>query len=319
MASLCYYTYDQEYIKLVYPFVKGVVDFWEGFLEYEDGRYVVYNDACAEGPNGDMNNILTLGFLQNALQTVLDMSVELGVDADKRPVWKDLQDKLSPYPTYTRGGKTYFAGSERGPFSTSHAGLWEIIYPGGQFHKDTDPQQLQIARNSIEHDIETGYLWTHQLFTCFSFAVAARVDIHPDTITEHLSEFIRTKFAENGFRNESPVGIETCSMVPGAINEMYLRSHPHIVEVFPVHNKRNDAYFQDLRAEGGFLVSAELKRQKVRFVKLVSEQGRSCTIVNPWDSKTILVNRNGAEEKLVVDTRFELDTEKGDVIIIKPL
>ena len=152
MATLCYYTYDHEYINLVYPFIRGVVDFWEGFLVFEDGRYIIYNDACSEGPNGDMNNIMTLGFLRNALQTVIDMSIELNVDSDKRPVWKNIQEKLSKYPTYTKGGKTYYAPSERGPFSTSHAGLWEIIYPGGQFHKDTDTGQLQIAKNCIEHD-----------------------------------------------------------------------------------------------------------------------------------------------------------------------
>ncbi len=319
MASLCYYTYDQAYINLVYPFIKGVVDFWEGFLVFEEGRYVIHHDACSEGPNGDVNNILTLGFLQNALQTVIDMSIELNVDIDKRAVWKDIQVKLSKYPTYTRGGKTYFAGSEKGPFSTSHAGLWEIIYPGGQFHKDTDPEQLQIAKNCIEHDIETGYLWSHQLFTCFSFAVAARVGIHPDTITTHLNEFVTSKFGENGFRNESPVGIETCSMVPGAINEMYLRSHPNVIEVFPVHNRKNDAYFQDLRAEGGFLVTAEMKKQKVRFIKITSEQGRTCTIVNPWESDKVLVIRNGVERQVNVDKRFDLETEKGDEIVMKPL
>jgi hypothetical protein len=247
------------------------------------------------------------------------MSIELDIDADKRPVWRNIQEKLSKYHTYTMGGKTHYAQSERGPFYTTHAGLWEIIYPGGQFHKDTDPASLQIAKNCVEHDIKTGHLWTHPLFSCFSFAVAARVDMHPDTITWHLRKFISEKFSENGFRNESPVGIETCSMVPGAINEMYLRSRPHIIEVFPVHNPENDAYFQDLRAEGGFLVSSELKNQKVRFIQITSEQGRPCTIVNPWDSPAVLVSRNGYEEKIEVGGRFELKTEKGEIILIKPL
>ena len=108
-------------------------------------------------------------------------------------------------------------------------------------------------------------------------------------------------------------------MVPGAINEMYLRSHPNVIEVFPVFNRNNDAYFQDLRAEGGFLVTAELKKQKVRFIKITSEQGKTCTIVNPWDSDKVLVTRNGMEQEIKVDKRFELKTEKGDEVIIRSL
>ncbi|MBE0654281.1 MAG: hypothetical protein IH594_10820 [Bacteroidales bacterium] len=322
MAFLCYYTYNHDNINLVYPFIKGVLEFWESYLVFEDGRYVIYYDACYEGPNGDMNNILTLGFLRNALQTAIDMSIELNVDAEKRIVWKDILSRLSKYPTYTKKGKTYYAISEKGPFSTSNPWLWEVIYPGGQFHKDTDPEQLQIAKNSIENDIETGYLWSHELFTCFSFAVAARMGIDPDTIRTHLRNFIIANLGENGFRNESVVGIETCSMVPGAINEMYLRSRTNIIDVFPVHNKKNDAYFQDLRAEGAFLVSSHLKNGTVKYIKIFSEQGKDCNIVNPWFQKgvkTVRINRNGMEEKLDIGKRFTIKTSPDDVLIITPM
>jgi len=319
MSMLCYYTYNPDYIKLVYPFIKGVVQFWEGYLVYEKGRYVIKNDACAEGPNGDVNNILTLGFLRNALQTVIDMSRELGIDEEKRPTWENIQKKLSKYPVYHRNGKTYYADSEKGNFShESHAGLWEIIFPGNQFHLDSKPEKLKIAKNSIDYDRSTNHLWTHQLFTCFSFAVAARVGMDPDTITNHLHDFIANKMGENGFRNESPVGIETCSMTPLAVNEMLLRSHPEIIHVFPVYNSNRDARFQDLRAEGGFLVSSELKNREVQYIKIKSEQGRSCKIVNPWNSKKLIVCRNGNNNIITVRERFELQTKKGDLLIIKP-
>lgn len=39
-----YHTYDKEYVKKVYPFIRAVADFWEDYLVYENGRYVSYND-----------------------------------------------------------------------------------------------------------------------------------------------------------------------------------------------------------------------------------------------------------------------------------
>lgn len=46
-----YHTYDKEYVKKVYPFIRAVADFWEDYLVYENGRYVSYNDNFWEvGP-----------------------------------------------------------------------------------------------------------------------------------------------------------------------------------------------------------------------------------------------------------------------------
>lgn len=61
MAMQFYHSYDIEYIKRTYPFIKCVAAFWENYLIYENGRYVIYNDAIHEGSGGNMNPILSLG------------------------------------------------------------------------------------------------------------------------------------------------------------------------------------------------------------------------------------------------------------------
>ena len=46
-----HYTYDEAYIKKVYPYLSAVADFWEDYLQFEDGRYVIYDDSFREvGP-----------------------------------------------------------------------------------------------------------------------------------------------------------------------------------------------------------------------------------------------------------------------------
>ncbi|MBE0655401.1 MAG: hypothetical protein IH594_16490, partial [Bacteroidales bacterium] len=324
MAMLCYHTYNKEYIRLVYPFIKGVVEFWEGYLTFEDGRYIAYLDAVHEGPTGDTNNTMTLGFLRNALQTLIDMSRELNVDQNKVPDWEKILNNLSNYATYKKDGKIYVADSEKGYFSTTHTISRQIVFPGGQVHKDSDPELLELFRNSALADANPSVpvdrrIWSHQLHTSSDYPSAVRLGLDPDTILNNLKKLIAENYIENGFLKDNPVGIENCGAVPATINEMLLRSRPGVIEVFPVWNWEKDAIYQDLRAEGGFLVSSRLVDGSVNYIKITSEQGKDCHIVNPWfheGGKTVSIIRNGKEEKMDVGERFIVKTSPDDLLII---
>ena len=76
--------------------------------------------------------------------------------------------------------------------------------------------------------------------------------------------------------------------------------------------------FQDLRAEGGFLVSSQMEKGEVQYIKLTSEQGRDCHIVNPWNVTTLSVIRDGEDSKVEVGEKFTLQTSKDESIIIMP-
>jgi len=49
MGQRWHTTYDLAYGKKIYPYVMGVVNFWEDYLTLEDGRYVINNDSVQEG------------------------------------------------------------------------------------------------------------------------------------------------------------------------------------------------------------------------------------------------------------------------------
>jgi len=177
--------------------------------------------------------------------------------------------------------QAHLADSERGYFATNHPVLLQIVFPGGQIHKDSDPRPLEMARNCAEADASTN-LWNHELHTSSNYPSAVRLGFDPNTILTQLREYVSTKFNENGFLKDSPVGIENCSAVVTTINEMLLRSRPGVIEVFPVWNMKHNAIFQDLRAERAFLVSSRVASGGVAYIKLTSERGRGCHVVNPW-------------------------------------
>ena len=82
-----YHTYDSAYALKVYPFLIEVANFWEDYLKFENGRYVVYNDNFFEvGPwlgkgfeknYGDINPTLTLGMLKMFFKNIIDVSTFL--------------------------------------------------------------------------------------------------------------------------------------------------------------------------------------------------------------------------------------------------
>jgi len=318
MSMLCYHTYNKEYIDLVYPFIKGVVAFWEGFLVYENGRYVIYDDAVEEGPSGDMNPIKSLGLLRSALQTCMDMSKELNIDQDKIPKWKEILEKLSEYPTYEKDGRTLYARTERGDHRPGvNNRFYQVVYPGGAVHLDSDKEVLRIGWNTVDDEISSGrFIRSSDKYSRFPAAV--RLGYNPDTILTKLKKYIEVSKGTNGFYIGYYVGIEACAAIPSCVNEMMLRSRPNVIDVFPVWNREKDALFQDLRAEGAFLVSSQMKRGEVQYIKLTSEQGRDCHIVNPWDVTTVSVIRDGQDSKVDVGERFTLETSVNETIIIMP-
>jgi hypothetical protein len=223
------------------------------------------------------------------------MSVLLGVDDSLRMDWQEKANHLANFPVQQRNGKTVFRYSEKGTdwWGDNTLGI-QHIYPAGQIGLNSDPQLLEIARNTIGEMNR----WKDFNGSNSFLPAAVRVGYNADTILAKLREYSLHTYA-NGFQLDNPHGIENCSTVPNTINEMLCMSNQNVLRVFAVWPKERDAFFSNIRCEGAFLVSAKLKNRSVEYVKINSEKGRSCVLQNPWPGKTIRVksNKKGAMKK----------------------
>jgi len=307
-------TYDPEYGRKIYPFVEEVAAFWEDSLKFEDGRYVIHGDAIHEGSGQDLNPILTLGLLDNALDLALDLSVELDVDADRREKWRHILDHLSRFVTQERDGKTVFRYTERGTawWNDNTLGI-QHIYPGNAIGLDSDRFLLDVSRNTID----VMQRWLDFNGTNSLFPAAVRVGYDPILIVEHLRRYAQHSYS-NGFKRGNPHGIENFSTVPNTINEMLCMSHGHVLRLFPVWPRERNARFFKIRCWGAFLVTSALRDGEVRFVELHSERGRECTMVNPWPGRDVTVHRKGVSAERLAGRRFTFKTEEGDHLVIGP-
>ena len=330
-------TYDPVYGQKVYPLVKDVAEFWEDYLKFEDGRYMIYGDAIHEGGGGhdeDVNSILSLGLIRNALDLAIDISSEMGIDADKRVKWQYIIDHLSGFPTQEKESKTVFRYTEKGTawWKGNTLGI-QHIYPGNTIGLDSDAALLKVARATIA----VMHRWRDFNGTNSFYPAAARLGYDPVALLQKLQAYCRDKYP-NGLKKGNPHGIENCSTVPNTINMMLCMSHvpvgnaylqgetrsqtkprsESVIRLFPVWPKEKDARFEKIRCWGAFLVSSDLKDGQVQYVKLYSERGRDCTMVNPWPGENVTVYRNGKAIKKLSGERFTFKTSKEETLILGP-
>ena len=305
MSMHWYHTYDRAYAKTVYPFVLEVAIFWEDYLKFEGGRYVIENDSIQENSGPDFNSIMSLGLVRNVFETVLDMGIALDVDKERREKWGHLLKHLSAFPTLVKDGLTVFRDTEKGTeWSADNTCSLQHIYPAGAIGPDSDPKLLEISRNTIR----VMNRWQDANGMSSIYPAAVRVGYDPLIILKELREMIQKKGGINGLTNSTFEAVENCSIVPNTINEMLCMSHGHVLRFFQAWPKEKDARFTNLRAWGGFLVSAELKGGEVQSVEIVSEQGRKCTVQNPWPDHEVKVTRQDGKVEKVSGARFTLDT-----------
>ena len=332
LAFRWYATYDLEFARLAYPFVRDTALFWENWLKWETDRYVIYKDAVHEGSGDNVNPIVSLAFVRMVMNLAIDMSRELGVDAPRHAKWSHIRDHISAYPTCRLGdlkdwwpahlprtdenrNLPIFRYTEQGTewWHDNTLGI-QHIYPAGGIGLDSPPELLERARNQIR----VMNRWVDFNGMNSFYAAAARVGYDPNIILKEMRSMIEGIGAPNGMIPGNPHGMEHQSIVPNAIQEMLLQSHEGVIRCFPCWPKDQDARFGTLRARGAFLVSAGMKAGVVRGVKIVSEKGRVCTVHNPWPGKSVRIIRNGKPAESLSGERFVLQTDGGETIEIEP-
>lgn len=308
-------TQDPHYARdHAYPFVLGVVDFWEEHLMFEDNRYVIYNDSIHEGSGEDINPILSLGLVPNVFKAALEMSMALDVDADRREKWQHILDHMSGWAFQEREGKTVFRYTEKGTawWGGNTLGI-QHIYPANAITLESDPELLQVARNTIT--VRNG--WRDGNGSNSFYPAAVRVGYNPKEILRNLEAYaLHTR--PNGMQAGNPHGIENFSTTPNTINMMLCMSADYIIRLFPVWPKDSDACFENIRCWGAFRVSGELKNGEILPVRIVSEQGLDCTIVNPWPNQTVYVHRKDGSQEALTGTPLKITTKPDEVLWLSP-
>ena len=320
-----YCTYDEEYaLSIAYPYLKEVASFWETYMKFEDGRYVIYNDAIHEVPYykpdfdpkttpnfaDDFNPVLSLGAIRMVLDCLLDIVKTLNIKEEKLEKWEHILSHLSEYPTFEKDGKTVFRYTEKGMewLDNNALGL-QHIYPCSRINIFSDKKLLEIARNSFSAVDR----WDDRNAFSSYYACAARLGIDPDLIIEKLRNIFKIRQYQSMMFNIFGGCLENTSVATNLINEMMLQSNDGIICLFPSWTKKIDAEFKTLRTNGAFLVSSKMTNGEIEYAKIECERDGILKIHNPYKSAKIKIDLT---ENTYNDEFITLDTKKGDIVYI---
>lgn len=309
-------TYDPAYAKKVYPYFKELTRFWEAYMLFEQDkdRYVIANDSVHEKSGKDFNPIVSLALCRAVFGTALEMSAVLGVDQDKKEKWNHVLNHLSGYATREVDGKTIFRYTESGTeyWNSNTLGI-QHIYPALGIGLESNPELIHISTNTLDFMQR----WFDNNGDTSFFPAAAWLGYQPDVIYAKLHEFVATQYRPNGYRHNKH-GLEKVATIPNTVNLMLCSVHQDVMRVFPAWPKHTDARFANLRQFGAFLVTSELKNDEVRYLKITSEIGRLCTLVNPWPGKDVDVYRNNKKVATLKGAKLVMPTAVGMTVVLVP-
>ncbi|MGN0533103.1 MAG: glycosyl hydrolase family 95 catalytic domain-containing protein [Eubacterium sp.] len=294
-------TRDTDFARAhIYPYLKAVGEFWEDYLVFEDGRYVICNDAIHEVPYyidnfkpyayrkhiHAKNNLLSLGLVRMVFSALLDISEALDADKNKREKWLHILNHISDYPTFYKKFKKVFRYTEKGmAWHNSNFLCLQHIYPVGQVDLYNDSEILKIAKNTFSVNDR----WCDDNATNSVFPCAVRLGTEPRLIINKLKLNYKKFQLPNLLMLHGGGCLENCSLTAATLNEMALQSYNGIIRIFPNWDTSITGSYKNLRADGAFLVSAKIENGNISDIEIFSENGGKAVLENPYN-KCIISN-----------------------------
>jgi alpha-L-fucosidase 2 len=205
------------------------------------------------------------------------------------------------------------------------------IHPLGILNVDGSERDRKIIDASFAQIDSLGtQLWTGYSFSWMA-CMRARAG-EADRAVQYLEDYVRSFVLRNGFHcngeqtrkglssfHYRPFTLEGNFAAAQAVHEMLLQSWGDKIRVFPaVPQKWKDLSFESWRAEGGFVVDAEMKDRQTRKIRIEATAGGPLRLVSPWETARVRWENTGKKKTLHPgkDGVLTIATQRGDVLVL---
>lgn len=278
---------------------------YKGFVTYPNTNY----------------NLAILRWLLNAL---IESNEKAGSNPTELSKWKQTLADLIPYPVDSFG--LMIAGNQPVDMSHRHYSHLLGLYPLFQLNPDYQADRELVDKSVVHwHQIENGKALAGYSYTgAASLYAALGRGNDANQILQHfltgdigISQLLsNTMYVESGGRN--PV-LETPLSAAATIMELLLQSWGGKIRVFPaVPDDWKEASFHQLRAQGGFLVSASRSQGKTGWISLKSLSGEPCVVKVPdWTNAVQTGKGKKIPVSKIAEGEFKIDLKTGEEILLK--
>lgn len=295
-----------EKLEKIYPAISEMARFYVNFCEKckidENGKLVLGPSVSPEHmPFGIYNCPFDIAFMQFSFRGFIEASEKLNINRD---LAIDAKRFLMMMPDYPVQKSSDLVVDRKGgvPIEYNIPVPITPVFPAEQitwFSSDEEKKLFENTLNKIE---------TNGNNSTIMLAVAKARLSTPDALS-WLKKEIDIRSKPNGSMNLSHEIAAFNSFghftemfaVSGAISELLLQSVDEIIRVFPAWPKEKDGEFQNLRTQGGFLVSAVQKDSKITSIEIVSTVGGKFQFVSPWEKVEIGNKKSGMVKEIEID------------------
>ncbi len=321
------YAPDRKLLEnVVYPAVRDIAVFqaelMDGCERTDDGRVVLGPSVSPEhwGWTKDFarnrNGTFDIAIFRYMFQAAIEGATTLDCDEDLRARWRKALGQLPTYPT-TAGEQPVVVDVQDAPPITYNIAVPAVpVFPGDVVTWFSPAAEKELFARTID-----GCQWNGNNSAIILSVARARLSM-PGTL-DWLRTELESRMRPNGTLTLNRLGYGVndnghyteqfgASM---AVSELLLQSVGDIIRVFPAWPQGKRAQFQNLRAQGGFLVSADMVEGDVKHLAVTSTVGGRLRLLSPWQK--INVVRNGNPEALAIDDRgiVVLDTQPDDHLV----
>ena len=264
------------------------------------------------------------------MKYVFSKAAELANELKLKQEAKHYEQVLSEFGDYYLSENNELKFARNLPYNQSHRHFSHLmaIHPLSEIRWENGAKEQAIIKNTINllekigPDLWCGYsyAWLGNLKTRAKDGEGAA-----KTLRNFATAFCSiNSFHLNGDQTKSgkstftyrPFTLEGNFAFAAGVQEMLLHSYAGFIEVFPAIPKSWEVVsFNQLRAEGAFLVSASKEAGQVGAIKIVAEKGGKTLLKLPFKTH-FFQTRKGVSIKNIGDNMLELTFEKGGEVVV---
>jgi alpha-L-fucosidase 2 len=261
-----------------------------------------------------------------ALESCIEASKTLGVDAELREAMEQAIAKLPPIRTGKDGTiREWFEDYELAHPNHRHSSHLLSLYPFDQITRDKTPELAEAAAKSVYRQLHSenweDVEWSRANMACFYARLKNAAEAYGN-IKGLLREFSR----ENLF-TVAPAGVagaesdifefDANEAAPAAMAEMLIQSHEGYMEFLPALPREwNTGHFKGLCVRGGAEADVEWEDGRVKYARITATAENTFNIKLPLEKERLRILKNGQpSDPETGDNRIlSSHLKKGDVL-----
>ena len=332
------YTLNEEFLKDVYPVMKGSVGFFMDFLvEHPNGKWLITNPSTSpenppKGPGYKYffdevtsmyyftticaGSSIDMEILTDLFGYYTEASKILGVDQDFAARVAKARARLVP-PQIGSDGSLQEWADDLAQMEEKHRHFSHLygLYPGNVISAKRTPELVDPVKKVLEQRGDDGAGFSR----AWKMSLWARL-YDGNRAYRIFKGYIKDQCYPSLFAKcFTPLQVDASLGVSAGVTEMLIQSHEGVIDLLPaLPDEWTDGSFNGVCARGAFELRFSWKSKALTTVEIMSKAGHPCRL-HAGSLNNVRTNGKKVKISKYSDGSIEFDTQPGEIYTIRKL